>query len=117
MFDITDPNQPRKVFIHSTIDDIADITMTGEWAYMAIRGAQVRALHTVELSECDRCDADFDGNGELDSRDVIRFLSVWAAERGQDCFQGDCSSDQDENGIVDTRDFVLFLNAWAQGCD
>ncbi|HZW10515.1 MAG TPA: GC-type dockerin domain-anchored protein [Phycisphaerales bacterium] len=54
------------------------------------------------------CFADFDGNGVVDTRDVIAFLNAWNAD--------DQASDCDENGVIDTRDVICFLNAWNMGC-
>ncbi|HZW10574.1 MAG TPA: GC-type dockerin domain-anchored protein [Phycisphaerales bacterium] len=54
------------------------------------------------------CIGDFDGNGVVDTRDVIAFLNAWNA--------GDASSDCDGNGVIDTRDVICFLNAWNAGC-
>jgi hypothetical protein len=57
---------------------------------------------------CESCDADVDGNGVVDTRDVIAFLNLWAAE--------DDRADFDDNGTIDTRDVIAFLNAWTAGC-
>jgi hypothetical protein len=54
------------------------------------------------------CRADFDGDGGVDTRDVIAFLGAWAA--------GDDSADFDTNGVIDTRDVIGFLNEWNAGC-
>lgn len=54
------------------------------------------------------CAADFNGDGSVNTQDVIAFLNAWAA--------GDSSADIDGNGVVDTRDVVAFLNLWAAGC-
>ena len=54
------------------------------------------------------CAADFNGDGVVDTRDFIAFLSAWAA--------GDTSADFDGNGTIDTRDFIAYLNLWAAGC-
>jgi len=54
------------------------------------------------------CIGDFDGNGMVDTRDVIAFLNAWNA--------GDASSDCDGNSSIDTRDVICFLNAWNAGC-
>ncbi|MBK7403494.1 MAG: hypothetical protein IPJ41_02385 [Phycisphaerales bacterium] len=54
------------------------------------------------------CVADFNGDGAVDTRDVVAFLNAFAA--------GDSSGDLDENGLVDTRDVILFLNLWTTGC-
>lgn len=48
--------------------------------------------------------ADFDGNGRVDSRDVIAFLNAW---RGCD-FGSDCTGD----GGCTSQDVLCFLDAW-----
>jgi len=54
------------------------------------------------------CVADFNGDGMVDTRDMIAFLNAWSA--------GEDSADIDGNGIVDTRDVITFLNLWTSGC-
>lgn len=67
-----------------------------------------RSAFVADLEPCERCLPDFDGDGVVDTRDVIVFLAAWnLGEPGAD-FNGD--------GRIDTRDVVLFLNAWVAGC-
>ena len=54
------------------------------------------------------CVADFNGDGSVNTQDVLAFLNAWAA--------GDSSADIDGNGVVDTRDVLAFLNLWSAGC-
>lgn len=54
------------------------------------------------------CYADFNGDGAVDTRDVIAFLNAWNAQ--------DAASDCDNNGAIDTRDVICFLNGWNAGC-
>jgi hypothetical protein len=54
------------------------------------------------------CRVDLNGDGVVDTRDVLAFLNLWTA--------GDDSADFDGNGVVDTRDVLGFLNAWVAGC-
>jgi len=54
------------------------------------------------------CYADYNGDGIVDTRDVLAFLNDWAA--------GADAADCDGNGVVDTRDVICFLNAWNAGC-
>ncbi|HZW09858.1 MAG TPA: FG-GAP-like repeat-containing protein [Phycisphaerales bacterium] len=51
---------------------------------------------------------DFNGDGAVDTRDVIDFLNAWA--------RADPRADFDQDGLVDTRDITAFLNAWVRGC-
>ncbi|HZW08742.1 MAG TPA: GC-type dockerin domain-anchored protein [Phycisphaerales bacterium] len=54
------------------------------------------------------CVADFNGDGSVDTRDVLAFLNAWNA--------GDSGSDINGDGVVDTRDVLAFLNLWNAGC-
>jgi hypothetical protein len=54
------------------------------------------------------CTADYNGDGVVDTRDVLAFLNDWNAGGG--------SSDCDGNGVIDTRDVLCFLNLWNAGC-
>ncbi len=62
----------------------------------------------VVLSDFGVCIADFNGDGVVDTRDVLAFLNAWAYR--------DPSADCDGNGVIDTRDVLCFLNAWNAGC-
>lgn len=57
---------------------------------------------------CEACPPDTNGDGEVDTRDVITFLNLWVAE--------DDRADFDDNDVIDTRDVISFLNAWTEGC-
>ena len=54
------------------------------------------------------CGADFNGDGAVDTLDVLAFLNAWAA--------GDASADFNGDGTVNTLDVLGFLNAWGAGC-
>jgi 1,4-alpha-glucan branching enzyme len=54
------------------------------------------------------CAADFNGDGVVDTRDVLSFLNAWSAGEAEADFNGD--------GTIDTRDVLAFLNAWSEGC-
>ncbi|HZW08744.1 MAG TPA: choice-of-anchor J domain-containing protein [Phycisphaerales bacterium] len=56
----------------------------------------------------DGCAADFNGDGAVDTRDVIAFLNAWTA--------GDDRADVNGDGTIDTRDVLGFLNLWNLGC-
>lgn len=56
----------------------------------------------------DDCYADFNGDGTVDTRDVLAFLNAWNAKNS--------SSDCDGNSLIDTRDVLCFLNLWNTGC-
>ncbi|HZW10513.1 MAG TPA: choice-of-anchor tandem repeat NxxGxxAF-containing protein [Phycisphaerales bacterium] len=54
------------------------------------------------------CAADFNGDGVVDTRDVLAFLNAWNAD--------DSASDCTGDGTLDTRDVLCFLNLWNAGC-
>lgn len=54
------------------------------------------------------CDADWNGDGTVNTQDFIAFLGQWAA--------GDSGADLNGDGAVNTQDFIVFLGLWAAGC-
>lgn len=56
----------------------------------------------------DDCAADFNGDGDVNTQDVLSFLNAWAA--------GDPAADFNDDGVVNTQDVLAFLNAWVAGC-
>lgn len=54
------------------------------------------------------CAADHDGNGVVDTRDFLLFLTHWSA--------GDLAADFNDDLVIDIRDFILFLGEWSAGC-
>ncbi|QKK10047.1 MAG: hypothetical protein HND58_19085 [Planctomycetota bacterium] len=54
------------------------------------------------------CPADFNGDGSVNTLDVLAFLNAWGA--------GDPSADFNGDGSVNTLDVLSFLNAWTAGC-
>jgi hypothetical protein len=51
--------------------------------------------------------ADFNGDGDVNTQDVLAFLNAWNNQ--------DPSSDCNEDGAVNTQDVLCFLNVW-NGC-
>jgi hypothetical protein len=91
-----------------------DVPQTGEWTVRVYGaavnvGAQGYALVASGVVANDSaCVADFNGDGVVDTRDVLAFLDAWTA--------GDGSADINGDGVVDTRDVLEFLNLWNAGC-
>jgi hypothetical protein len=56
----------------------------------------------------DGCVADFNGDGTVNTQDVISFLNSWNA--------GDDSADINGDGAINTQDVIAFLNLWNAGC-
>ena len=54
------------------------------------------------------CDADFNGDGDVNTIDVLAFLNAWSV--------GDPAADFNGDGTVNTLDVLAFLNAWSGGC-
>lgn len=54
------------------------------------------------------CPGDFNGDGDVNTVDVLAFLNAWNA--------GDGSADINGDGVIDTRDVVAFLNLWSADC-
>ena len=54
------------------------------------------------------CVADFNGDGAVNTLDVLAFLNAWNA--------GDISADVNGDGDINTLDVLAFLNLWAAGC-
>ncbi|HZW10001.1 MAG TPA: GC-type dockerin domain-anchored protein [Phycisphaerales bacterium] len=68
----------------------------------------VGLVNYLAIVESGACVADWNGDGAVDTRDVLAFLNAWTAG-GQD-------ADVNGDGVVDTRDVTAFLNAWNAGC-
>ena len=68
--------------------------------------AQQRPLLTddVDITPPGSCVADINGDGVVDSRDVLAFLNAWS--------QGDSEADWNGDGVVNTQDLLAFLNDW-----
>ena len=64
---------------------------------------------TVYLNDAaDDCVADFNGDGNVNTQDVLSFLNAWNAGSGTADINGD--------GNINTQDVLAFLNLWNAGC-
>jgi hypothetical protein len=86
----------------------------GEWT-VRVRGAAVNVglqgyalVVSGQVAEIGGCVADFNGDGEVNTLDVLAFLNAWNA--------GDSSADVNGDGNIDTLDVLAFLNLWNAGC-
>ncbi|MBK7403782.1 MAG: hypothetical protein IPJ41_03895 [Phycisphaerales bacterium] len=70
--------------------------------------AAIDAFVISELVCESGCPGDFDGNGTVNTIDVLAFLNAWSAL--------DASADFNGDGAVNTLDMLAFLNAWSAGC-
>lgn len=62
----------------------------------------------VVVSRNSGCGADFNGDGSVNTQDVIAFLNAWSS--------GHASADMNGDGNINTQDVILFLNLWTAGC-
>ena len=61
------------------------------------------------------CQADWNGDGSVNTQDFLAYLNDWNVQRLMDC-SGGCTADLNGDGTVNTQDFLLFLNTWTGGC-
>jgi len=73
----------------------------------AVGQRDISFTHTQRLLG-EGCRADFNGDGSVNTLDVLAFLNAFASD--------DSGADFDGNGVVDSRDVLAFLNVWAAGC-
>ena len=94
--------------------DSGQVTLTGAQAFSNsgdINGVQTSIDGTatlVAVGDVPACPGDFNGDGLVNTQDVLAFLNAWAA--------GDSSADCTGDGNINTQDVLCFLNAWAAGC-
>jgi hypothetical protein len=69
---------------------------------------EVVDMGAFEVQGAAQCPADFNGDGVVNTIDVLAFLNAWTAHDPRADFNGD--------GTIDTRDVLAFLNAWSAGC-
>jgi hypothetical protein len=62
----------------------------------------------VFYAEPPDCVADFNGDGTVNTQDVLAFLNAWNAD--------DSRADINGDGSINTQDVLAFLNLWNAGC-
>ncbi len=63
---------------------------------------------TVTVTVNSACQADWNGDGNVNTQDFLAYLNAWSS--------GDLSADLNGDGVVNTQDFLAFLNLWVAGC-
>lgn len=71
-------------------------------------GTNTTAVSEGTISIVEFCEADFDGDGTVNTLDVLAFLSAWGV--------GDPEADVNGDGQINTLDVLTFLNIWNTGC-
>lgn len=62
----------------------------------------------VKVPTRDACIADFNGDGAVNTQDVLAFLNAWNS--------GDPRADINGDGAINTQDVLAYLNLWNTGC-
>jgi len=68
-------------------------------------GAKAGAAYVFSISDCA---ADFNGDGAINSLDILYDLRIWAS--------GDAAADFNADGRLGTGDVQAYLDAWIAGC-
>ncbi len=92
----------------NTTNDDGDILYNG-WLANGMGPPTLMDFATIAVQGGDGCVADFNGDGTVNTLDLLAFLNAWAA--------GDPRADVNGDGSVNTLDVLGFLNLWAAGCD
>ena len=90
------------------------ITLTGFQAFS--NSGEIEGVSTsidgsatiVATGTVPACPGDFNGDGVVNTQDVLAFLNAWTSD--------DPSSDCTGDGNINTQDVLCFLNAWTAGC-
>lgn len=106
--------------VEITTDGAGDATIDATFDAQVVPGEFVTATATdagtgatSEFSACveatsGACAPDFNGDGVVNTQDVLAFLNAWTARDPKADFNGD--------GVINTQDVLAFLNAWTAGC-
>ena len=62
------------------------------------------AANTIDCTDVPACPADFDGNGEIDTNDLLALIADWDAANSP--------ADIDGDGVVGTNDLLALIAAW-----
>jgi len=92
------------------LDDEAAAIVVGENDYVYVTGKSYGPSSdddclTIRYSQPNDCPADFDGDGDVDTADLLILLAQWGSD-------GSAGGDVDGDGDVDTADLLALLAAW-----
>ena len=99
------------------IDDLTDISggTSGDCNENGIpdecdiaAGVLIDANNNGIPDDCETCYADCNGDGVVNTQDVLCYLNLWNA--------GDAGADCNGDGSINTVDVLCYLNLWNTGC-
>jgi hypothetical protein len=91
-----------------SFDVLPDGYAAGPWVEMEVFNLVEDQAWSFVIEGVASCRVDINGDGAVDTRDVIEFLNAWTNQAQEADWNGD--------GLVDTRDFLAFLNDWVAAC-
>ena len=89
--------------LFETCEDLGSAGNDSYWGW-----GRVDVAAGVQAALDGACLADWNGDGNVNTQDVLAFLNAWTA--------GDPTADVNNDGNVNTQDVLAFLNAWTAGC-
>jgi len=93
----------RPPLLHSLVDNVASEGTVG--FYYSPRGGEA-IYRWVKVESLEVPTVDFNGNGQVDIKDLLKMIECW----GQDEPAVDLSGD----GMVDKKDLEILMNSWGQ---
>jgi hypothetical protein len=91
----------------NTTNDTGQV-MYDAWVAQGMGPPEEMDFASIVVEGSEECRADFNGDGTVNTLDMLAFLNAWAA--------GDSSADINDDGAVNTLDVLAYLNMWAAGC-
>jgi hypothetical protein len=85
-------------------DDLVAVDEGGGFAYYDFGDDMISNMQLVMAVPGDACPADFDGDGDVDTADLLYLLGAWGTPDG----------DIDGDGDTDTADLLALLAAWGE---
>ncbi len=107
VIDVSDPRNPVILGSVDTLCVATGIAVSGAVAYVAdARRSHCfpSSLQVIDVSSCEPCPADLDGDGMVGVSDLIAVLAAWGKKGGPE--------DLDGSGFVDIGDILAVLAAW-----
>lgn len=94
--------------VHVSLPEVGTWTVRVNAAAVNVGTQGYALVVTGDVAPADDCVADFNGDGSVNTQDVIAFLNAYTA--------GDPEADINGDGVVNTQDVLAFLNLWNAGC-